>query len=160
LSAAESTRPVLVVDLCGERGAVARLLGVEPHLRWITVGADHGGPTTLLDSVSIGPGGVRLATAMFDDEAPPATSARHVRSLCHTLRVLFDVVIIDVPRTADALLPTVLAGADDVLIVSSMSSLGAHATRRLIGVINSAGTVQGQRTVVLNRTEANNDLDR
>src|SRR5438132_10066315 len=75
LSAAESTRPVLVVDLCGERGAVARLLGVEPHLRWITVGADHGGPTTLLDSVSIGPGGVRLATAMFDDEAPPATSA-------------------------------------------------------------------------------------
>jgi pilus assembly protein CpaE len=160
LVAAESHRPVLAVDLGGDRGDMMQLLGVNPHHPPVQLGPHQGGPTALLNGLSTGPGGVRFMRAVFDEHAPLSTTARQMRSLCHTLRVLFDVVVIDVPRSADAMLAALLAGARDVVVISSMTRPGAQATRRLLAGLDSAGEVDARRLMVLNRTEANTELDR
>ncbi|TMB92013.1 MAG: hypothetical protein E6J45_03905 [Chloroflexi bacterium] len=160
LTAAESLRPVLAVDLAGERGDMMHVLGVNPHHPPVQFGPHQGGPTALLNGLTTGPGGVRFMRAAFDEHAPAATLARQVRSLCHTLRVLFDVVVIDVARRPDALLPALLSGAGEVVVISSMTRPAAHATRRLLAGLDAAGDVAARRIVALNRTEANTDLDR
>jgi pilus assembly protein CpaE len=157
LVAAEGRRPVLVIDLAGHASDVVTLLHADATTAQASSAQDD---TALLASLRVGAAGVRVMDGMPIDRSSAGTAARDVRTLCSALRVLFDVIIVDLSREPRGETEALLSEADAVLVVSGMSSLAARATRALLDKIASRHGLTRSPLLVLNRHEANNELDR
>jgi MinD-like ATPase involved in chromosome partitioning or flagellar assembly len=121
-------------------------------------GAQH--DPALLASLRVGAAGVRVMDGMPIDRSSAGTAARDVRTMCSALRVLFDVIVVDLTREPRAETTAMLSEADAVLVVSGMSSLAARATRALLDSMANEHTLKRSPLLVLNRHEANSELDR
>ena len=158
LVAAEGRRPVVVVDLAGDAGDISALLNATPSSGWPATSPP--GDVALLSSLAVGAAGVRVMTRLPVDAASVTTAARDVRTLFNAMRVLFDVVIVDVPRDPRPETLPVLQEANATVIVAAMSAPAARGARRLLGWLRSEATLKRSPFIVLNRNEANNDLTR
>jgi Flp pilus assembly CpaE family ATPase len=94
------------------------------------------------------------------DRSSAATATRDVRMLCGALRVLFDVILVDVSREPRAETSAILSEADAVLVVSGMSTLAARAARALLDRTGHEHVMKRSPLLVLNRHEASSELDR
>jgi pilus assembly protein CpaE len=157
LVAAEGKRPVLVIDLAGQASDIVTLLHADATTTQPSSAQDD---TALLASLRVGAAGVRVMDGMPIDRSSAGTAARDVRTICNALRVLFDVIIVDVTREPRAETAAMLSEADAVLVVSGMSSLAARATRALLDRMAHEHTLKRSPLLVLNRHEANSELDR
>jgi pilus assembly protein CpaE len=156
LVAAEGRRPVLVIDLAGHANDIVTLLDADATTH--PGGAQH--DPALLASLRVGAAGVRVMDGMPIDRSSAGTAARDVRTMCSALRVLFDVIVVDLTREPRAGTTAMLSEADAVLVVSGMSSLAARATRALLDSMANEHTLKRSPLLVLNRHEANSELDR
>jgi len=156
LVAAEGRRPVLVIDLAGHAGDIGTLL----HADATTTAGNAHDDAALLATLRVGAAGVRVMDGMRIDRSSVSTATRDVRTLCSALRVLFDVIIVDVSREPRAETSAVLSEADAVLVVGGMSSLAARATRALLDRLTSEHAFRRSPLLVLNRHEANSEMDR
>jgi pilus assembly protein CpaE len=157
LVAAEGRRPVLVVDLAGQASDIVTLLHADATTTQPSDAQDDG---ALLASLRVGAAGVRVMDGMPIDRSSTGTAARDVRTLCSALRVLFDVIVVDLSREPRPETAAMLSEADAVLVVSGMSPLAARATRALFDRMGSQHTLKRSPLLVLNRHEANSELDR
>lgn len=155
LLATEQRRLTAVVDLASPHGDAGDLLGLDVQRARTDASRpalSSGDPRSLLQETARGAGGVRVLEYARDHDAGMALSV-------DDLRLLFDVSIIDTPHHRAGSLMHALVNADTAVIVSAMSAPSARAAHRLrerLGAGDSAARVH----LVLNRIEANNDLDR
>jgi len=158
LIAAEARRRVTLVELDSAGGQLQRLFRLTaPPLLPSLAALPELSPELLAQAVDPEPGEVTvIATPSF----PPAgtePSGLFVQDLLRGLRSVTDTLVLDLGHRLGAVENAALAEADAVVVVTALSDLGVHATFGLRAALADLGVY---RVVpVLNRTEANSDVD-
>ena len=136
----------LLVDTDPLGAGVDRLLGLEDArgVRWRELHETSGrfGARSLHDGV---PRAGRLGVVTWGT-GPRVLEPATVRRTLSAGRRGHDVVVLDLPRHADALLPELAGRCDVVLVVCAATVAGVASTGRLVGALGSAG---GRAKVVL-----------
>lgn len=146
-------RRVCLIDLNLADGAAAAYLGAPANmlLSRASQAADRIDPQ-LLDAFVFGaPGGVDLLASARDPHAYDTTSADAVLRLLEVACQVYDAVVVDAPRHRRSWTLDVLAGSDELLVVSELTVPALLAARSLAAEIESDLPGGPPPRIVLNR---------
>jgi len=146
-------RRVCLIDLNLADGAAAAYLGAPANMQLgrASQAPDRIDPQLLDAFVSGAPGGVDLLAAARDPNAFDTTSADAVLRLLEVACQVYDAVVVDAPRHRRAWSLDVLAGSDELLIVSELTVPALLATRSLAAEIEADLPGGPPPRIVLNR---------
>lgn len=146
-------RRVCLIDLNLADGAAAAYLGAPANmlLSRASQSPDRIDPQLLDAFVSGAPGGVDLLASARDPNAFDTTSADAVLRLLEVACQVYDAVVVDAPRHRRAWSLDVLAGSDELLIVSELTVPALLATRSLASEIETDLPNGPPPRIVLNR---------
>jgi pilus assembly protein CpaE len=146
-------RRVCLIDLNLADGAAAAYLGAPANmlLSRASQAADRIDPQLLDAFVSGAPGGVDLLASARDPNAYDTTSADAVLRLLEVACQVYDAVVVDAPRHRRAWTLDVLAGSDELLVVSELTVPALLAARSLAAEIESDLPSGAPPRIVLNR---------
>ena len=150
---ATGPRQVALIDLNLADGATAAYLGATPNMRL----AEASGASERLDPAILGAfaaqleWGFDLFAAPRDPQAFNRTSCAGVCRLLDVACQMYGAVIVDLPRLRQPWSMDVLAGSDEVLVVSELTVPALLSARALVGEIEQE--LKGDRTprLILNR---------
>jgi len=147
------TRRVCLIDLNLADGAAAAYLGAPANmlLSRASQAADRIDPQLLDAFVSGAPGGVDLLASARDPNAYDTTSADAVLRLLEVACQVYDAVVVDAPRHRRSWTLDVLAGSDELLVVSELTVPALLAARSLAAEIENDLPAGPQPRIVLNR---------
>ncbi|MDR3509506.1 MAG: hypothetical protein P4L64_16575 [Caulobacteraceae bacterium] len=145
-----------LVDLNLADGAAGAYLGVSANMRLADASAaPERIDTALLDAFSLPSGaGFDLLAAERDPHAFAKVSPLAVCRLLEVGCQVYDWLLVDLPRTRQAWTPDVLAGSDEVLVVSELTVPALLAARALAGEIEAEMPPGRRPRIVLNRLAA------
>jgi pilus assembly protein CpaE len=146
-------RRVCLIDLNLADGAAAAYLGAPANmlLSRASQAADRIDPQLLDAFVSGAPGGVDLLASARDPHAYDTTSADAVLRLLEVACQVYDAVVVDAPRHRRSWTLDVLAGSDELLVVSELTVPALLAARSLAAEIESDLPGGSPPRIVLNR---------
>jgi pilus assembly protein CpaE len=146
-------RRVCLIDLNLADGAAAAYLGAPANmlLSRASQAADRIDPQLLDAFVSGAPGGVDLLASARDPHAYDTTSADAVLRLLEVACQVYDAVVVDAPRHRRSWTLDVLAGSDELLVVSELTVPALLAARSLAAEIESDLPGGPPPRIVLNR---------
>ena len=146
-------RRVCLIDLNLADGAAAAYLGAPANmlLSRASQAADRIDPQLLDAFVSGAPGGVDLLASARDPNAYDTTSADAVLRLLEVACQVYDAVVVDAPRHRRSWTLDVLAGSDELLVVSELTVPALLAARSLAAEIENDLPAGPQPRIVLNR---------
>lgn len=146
-------RRVCLIDLNLADGAAAAYLGAPANmlLGRASQAADRIDPQLLDAFVSGAPGGVDLLASARDPNAYDTTSADAVLRLLEVACQVYDAVVVDAPRHRRSWTLDVLAGSDELLVVSELTVPALLAARSLAAEIESDLPGGPPPRIVLNR---------
>jgi len=146
-------RRVCLIDLNLADGAAAAYLGAPANmlLSRASQAADRIDPQLLDAFVSGAPGGVDLLASARDPHAYDTTSADAVLRMLEVACQVYDAVVVDAPRHRRPWTLDVLAGSDELLVVSELTVPALLAARSLASEIESDLPAGPQPRIVLNR---------
>ncbi len=146
-------RRVCLIDLNLADGAAAAYLGAPANmlLSRASQAPDRIDPQLLDAFVSGAPGGVDLLASARDPNAFDTTSADAVLRLLEVACQVYDAVVVDAPRHRRAWSLDVLAGSDELMIVSELTVPALLATRSLASEIETDLPTGPPPRIVLNR---------
>jgi pilus assembly protein CpaE len=146
-------RRVCLIDLNLADGAAAAYLGAPANmlLGRASQAADRIDPQLLDAFVSGAPGGVDLLASSRDPNAYDTTSADAVLRLLEVACQVYDAVVVDAPRHRRSWTLDVLAGSDELLVVSELTVPALLAARSLAAEIESDLPGGPPPRIVLNR---------
>jgi pilus assembly protein CpaE len=146
-------RRVCLIDLNLADGAAAAYLGAPANmlLSRASQAADRIDPQLLDAFVSGAPGGVDLLAAARDPNAYDTTSADAVLRLLEVACQVYDAVVVDAPRHRRSWTLDVLAGSDELLVVSELTVPALLAARSLAAEIENDLPGGPPPRIVLNR---------
>jgi len=146
-------RRVCLIDLNLADGAAAAYLGAPANmlLSRASQAADRIDPQLLDAFVSGAPGGVDLLASARDPNAYDTTSADAVLRLLEVACQVYDAVVVDAPRHRRSWTLDVLAGSDELLVVSELTVPALLAARSLAAEIESDLPGGPPPRIVLNR---------
>lgn len=146
-------RRVCLIDLNLADGAAAAYLGAPANmlLSRASQAADRIDPQLLDAFVSGAPGGVDLLASARDPHAYDTTSADAVLRLLEVACQVYDAVVVDAPRHRRSWTLDVLAGSDELLVVSELTVPALLAARSLAAEIENDLPGGPPPRIVLNR---------
>lgn len=146
-------RRVCLIDLNLADGAAAAYLGAPANmlLSRASQAADRIDPQLLDAFVSGAPGGVDLLASARDPNAYDTTSADAVLRLLEVACQVYDAVVVDAPRHRRSWTLDVLAGSDELLVVSELTVPALLAARSLAAEIENDLPGGPPPRIVLNR---------
>ena len=146
-------RRVCLIDLNLADGAAAAYLGAPANmlLSRASQAADRIDPQLLDAFVSGAPGGVDLLASARDPHAYDTTSADAVLRMLEVACQVYDAVVVDAPRHRRPWTLDVLAGSDELLVVSELTVPALLAARSLAAEIENDLPAGPQPRIVLNR---------
>lgn len=146
-------RRVCLIDLNLADGAAAAYLGAPANmlLSRASQAADRIDPQLLDAFVSGAPGGVDLLASARDPHAYDTTSADAVLRLLEVACQVYDAVVVDAPRHRRSWTLDVLAGSDELLVVSELTVPALLAARSLATEIEKDLPAGPPPRIVLNR---------
>jgi pilus assembly protein CpaE len=146
-------RRVCLIDLNLTDGAAAAYLGAPANmlLSRASQAADRIDPQLLDAFVSGAPGGVDLLASARDPHAYDTTSADAVLRLLEVACQVYDAVVVDAPRHRRSWTLDVLAGSDELLVVSELTVPALLAARSLATEIENDLPAGPPPRIVLNR---------
>jgi pilus assembly protein CpaE len=146
-------RRVCLIDLNLADGAAAAYLGAPANmlLSRASQAADRIDPQLLDAFVSGAPGGVDLLASARDPHAYDTTSADAVLRLLEVACQVYDAVVVDAPRHRRSWTLDVLAGSDELLVVSELTVPALLAARSLATEIENDLPAGPPPRIVLNR---------
>ncbi|MGH7018072.1 MAG: AAA family ATPase [Caulobacteraceae bacterium] len=142
-----------LIDLNLAGGAAAAYLGLTPRMNLAEEGlAPERIDAAMLDAFAVrGEGGPDLLAPPRNPKAwaavPPEAVLKVLEAACHT----YDWVVLDVPRFHQPWTLDVLAGADEILVVSELTVPALLAARDLAGEIESELPDKRRPRIILNR---------
>jgi pilus assembly protein CpaE len=146
-------RRVCLIDLNLADGAAAAYLGAPANmlLSRASQAADRIDPQLLDAFVSGAPGGVDLLASARDPHAYDTTSADAVLRLLEVACQVYDAVVVDAPRHRRSWTLDVLAGSDELLVVSELTVPALLAARSLAAELENDLPAGPPPRIVLNR---------
>jgi pilus assembly protein CpaE len=146
-------RRVCLIDLNLADGAAAAYLGAPANmlLSRASQAADRIDPQLLDAFVSGAPGGVDLLASARDPNAYDTTSADAVLRLLEVACQVYDAVVVDAPRHRRSWTLDVLAGSDELLVVSELTVPALLAARSLAAELENDLPAGPPPRIVLNR---------
>ncbi len=146
-------RRVCLIDLNLADGAAAAYLGAPANmlLSRASQAADRIDPQLLDAFVSGAPGGVDLLASARDPHAYDTTSADAVLRLLEVACQVYDAIVVDAPRHRRSWTLDVLAGSDELLVVSELTVPALLAARSLAAEIENDLPGGPPPRIVLNR---------
>ena len=146
-------RRVCLIDLNLADGAAAAYLGAPANmlLSRASQAADRIDPQLLDAFVSGAPGGVDLLASARDPHAYDTTSADAVLRMLEVACQVYDAVVVDAPRHRRSWTLDVLAGSDELLVVSELTVPALLAARSLAAEIEADLPAGPPPRIVLNR---------
>jgi pilus assembly protein CpaE len=144
---------VALVDLHLADGAAAAYLGAIPNMQLAEAAASPERiDTALLDVFATRTGeGLDLLAAPRDAKAFGRVSQTAVCRLLETVSQVYDWIVIDLPRHRQPWTMDVLAGSDEVLVVSELTVPALLSARALAAEVEAELTGGAQPRIILNR---------
>ena len=144
-------RKVCLVDLNLADGAASAYLGATPNLRLAETAADRIDPAVLTAFAAHVEDDFDLFAAPRDPTAFQKISAEAVVRLLDVACQAYDWVIVDTPRLRQSWTLDVLAGADEVVLVSELTVPALLSARAMAGEIEADLPEAATPRIVLNR---------
>ena len=144
-----------LVDVDFQQSACADHLDVEPRLDFVEIAdrSDHLDMQVLEVMLSKHRSGLNLLGAQPTPASPAMMDTVTLTSILDLVSSRFSNVVIDMPRDWRSWTDVVLAGSDDVYVVTDMTVPGLRAARRMIDSIAKRLNRQVATKVIVNRFE-------